>query len=124
MMLSCQSLHRSHQQIGLLASVGVTNVSVIRKPTVAILSTGDEVVEPSTQPLPFGKIRDSNRPMLISALASYGYNCTDLGIAPDDPAAVAELLARGFTHDVLITSGGVSMGGWFEIRYYTSYSVI
>ena len=85
-------------------------MSVIRRPTIAILSTGDEVVEPSTSPLPFGKIRDSNRPMLISALSAHGYDCTDLGIAPDDPPAVAELLAKGFTHDVLITSGGVSMG--------------
>ncbi|KAI5778667.1 hypothetical protein EDC01DRAFT_790756 [Geopyxis carbonaria] len=99
-------------EIGLLASVGLATVPVYARPRVAVLSTGDELV-PHTVPGPLrpGQIRDSNTPTLLAALASAGFPARSLGIAPDTPDALAATL-RGalYTHDVVITSGGVSMG--------------
>ncbi|XP_002975554.2 molybdopterin biosynthesis protein CNX1 isoform X1 [Selaginella moellendorffii] len=99
-------------EIGLLASVGTTKVKVFPRPTVAILSTGDELVDYSEKHLQRGQIRDSNRPMLISAVRNHQCTCIDLGIARDTEAAIeaklVETIARGV--DVLITTGGVSMG--------------
>eukprot|EP00054_Salpingoeca_dolichothecata_P013272 m.74010 g.74010 ORF g.74010 m.74010 type:complete len:645 (-) comp20393_c0_seq1:96-2030(-) len=97
-------------EIGLLASVDRTEVRVYRRVSVALMSTGDEVVEPG-QPLKFGQIRDSNRAMLRSALMLQ-HNCdvVDLGITGDDPDKLRTTLKEGLKHDILITSGGVSMG--------------
>ncbi|RME18974.1 MAG: molybdopterin molybdenumtransferase MoeA, partial [Candidatus Zixiibacteriota bacterium] len=69
-------------EIGLLATVGVTSVIVHPRPRVAVLSTGDEVVEPDQQPGP-GQIRDSNRTMLLTAVQAAGGEPVDLGIAGD-----------------------------------------
>eukprot|EP00899_Mesostigma_viride_P012740 jgi/Mesvir1/21467/Mv03923-RA.1 len=97
-------------EIGLLATVGATRVKVIRKPLVAVLSTGDELVEPSGVP-PAGKIRDSNRAMLLAAIASAGFPSLDLGIAGDKQGELDSKLERAVAEaDVLLTSGGVSMG--------------
>eukprot|EP01121_Diplochlamys_sp_Union-15-3_P022626 TRINITY_DN9702_c0_g1_i1.p1 TRINITY_DN9702_c0_g1~~TRINITY_DN9702_c0_g1_i1.p1 ORF type:complete len:422 (-),score=69.27 TRINITY_DN9702_c0_g1_i1:113-1378(-) len=99
-------------EIGLLATVGVTSVPVYSIPKVAILSTGDELVEPEQIPGP-GKIRDSNRSMLISLVNSLGLGIKvlDLGIARDTPGELEAKLNEGFDKaDVLISSGGVSMG--------------
>ena len=96
--------------IGLLASLGKTTARVTRQPRVSVLATGDELVEPG-QPVGPGQIRDSNRFALVAALAPLGVEIVFAGIAPDtDAAQRAFLTARLADSDVLITSGGVSMG--------------
>lgn len=74
-------------QVGILATVGVASVSVVRQPRLAVLSTGDEVVEPSTAALGPGQIRDCNRAMLLAAARHAGAGVTDLGIARDAEGA-------------------------------------
>jgi gephyrin len=99
-------------EVGLLASVGVAQVNVYRKPTVGVLSTGDEVV-PHTRPgeLKLGEIRDSNRPTILTAVKTAGFATVDLGIAADKPGSLAEILKDALQRvDVIITTGGVSMG--------------
>lgn len=97
-------------EIGLLATVGAREVSVHPRPRVAILSTGDELVEPG-QPLGPGQIRDSNRATLAAAVAAVGGVPLDLGIAPDQRDDLARRIGRGLGEaDILLTSGGVSMG--------------
>lgn len=99
-------------EIGLLASVGVTKVFVYQKPTVGVLSTGDEVVS-HLRPgeLKLGEVRDSNRPALLTAIKSAGYPAVDLQIAADKPGALESMLKDALSKvDVIITTGGVSMG--------------
>lgn len=97
-------------EIGLLATVGRTRAMVYRRPVVAVLATGDEVYEPDGQVFP-GGVRDSNRYALMAAVREAGCLALSLGIARDDAkvqrAAILEALDRA---DVLLTSGGVSMG--------------
>lgn len=104
--------HVGAAEIGILATVGATQVSVRRTPVVAVLSTGDEVEEPSVEQLTPGKIRDANRAMLLAAAAGTGAKAVDLGIAGDTAekveAALDAAIAAGA--DVLLTTGGVSMG--------------
>jgi gephyrin len=99
-------------EIGLLAAVGVGEVSVYRRPVVGVLSTGDEIVEhdrPGT--LRLGEVRDTNRPTLISAARDWGYEVVDLGIASDKPGSLEDVLREALRQaDVVITTGGVSMG--------------
>jgi gephyrin len=107
-------------EIGLLASTGTKTVKVFRKPRVGVLSTGDELVEHNDpRTLTGGQIRDSNRPSLLSCLNSWGFETVDLGIARDTPASELELALRDSLRgvgrasasvDVIITTGGVSMG--------------
>ncbi|XP_057441545.1 molybdopterin biosynthesis protein CNX1 isoform X2 [Lotus japonicus] len=99
-------------EIGLLATVGVTMVKVYPTPTVAVLSTGDELVEPTTGHLSRGQIRDSNRSMLLAALAQHQCKVLDLGIAKDDEEYQGGVLDKAFASgiNILLTSGGVSMG--------------
>lgn len=97
-------------EIGLVASMGVDPVPVARRPRVCVLSTGDELVEPN-QPLTPGHIRDSNRFSLVAALRQETVDITYAGKAPDDQATLeAFLRERMETDDIIITSGGVSMG--------------
>eukprot|EP00850_Spirogloea_muscicola_P010666 SM000063S20056 [mRNA] locus=s63:504577:509104:- [translate_table: standard] len=105
--------HISAAERGLLAAVGVAKVKVNCKPTVAVLSTGDELQDPAVnKPLGRGQIRDSNRAMLLAAAAQQGCRILDLGIASDTSDDLyrkfQEAVAEGA--DVLLTSGGVSMG--------------
>lgn len=97
-------------EIGLLATVGRTRVRVYRRPVVAVLATGDEVYEPDGPVFP-GGVRDSNRYALLAAAREAGCEVVSLGIARDDAgvqrAAILEAVTRA---DVLLTSGGVSMG--------------
>jgi gephyrin len=97
-------------EIGLLATVGVAQVQVVPRPRVAILSSGDELVEPDAQP-GLGQIRDSNRPMLAAAVTAAGGLPVDLGIVRDEAAALEAALRRGLAEaDILLSTGGVSMG--------------
>ncbi|KAL7271052.1 hypothetical protein RUND412_006216 [Rhizina undulata] len=99
-------------EIGILASVGKREVLVYRRPTVGVLSTGDEVV-PHTrrEVLKIGEIRDSNRPSLLTAVAAAGFEVQDLGIAKDAPGDLESTLREALEKvDVVITTGGVSMG--------------
>ena len=96
--------------VGLLATIGLTRVAAFRRPHVAVLATGDEVVEPAA-PRPAGAVRDSNRYALMAAAREAGCVAISLGIAPDDDAGQRAAILRGLEHaDVLLTSGGVSMG--------------
>ncbi|KAJ7550938.1 hypothetical protein O6H91_07G125800 [Diphasiastrum complanatum] len=99
-------------EIGLLATIGVVLVKVFRRPRVAIFSTGDELVEPTEGTLGRGQIRDSNRAMLIAAAAQNQCIVLDLGIARDKSAELESKLEKAMVEeaDVLISSGGVSMG--------------
>ncbi|CAN7999898.1 unnamed protein product [Ixodes hexagonus] len=97
-------------ELGLLATVGRTTVNVYCLPSVAVLSTGNELVIPGGEVQP-GKIRDSNKTTLLSLLSSNGFEAIDAGIALDNRADLAAKLRRAFdAADVLVSSGGVSMG--------------
>ncbi|OBS08710.1 molybdopterin molybdotransferase MoeA [Acidihalobacter prosperus] len=103
--------HRlSPADLGLLASLGCVEVEVLRRPRVAFLSTGDEL-RGLGQPLAEGEIRDSNRYALFGALARLGVDAYDLGTVADRPEALRATLARAADgHDVIISTGGVSVG--------------
>ncbi|SMR61181.1 unnamed protein product [Zymoseptoria tritici ST99CH_3D1] len=99
-------------EFGLLASVGTTEVSIYRKPIIGVLSTGDEIV-PHDRPgsLRLGEVRDTNRPTLLTAIKGTGFEGIDLGIASDQPGALETALRSALrSADILITTGGVSMG--------------
>lgn len=107
-------------EIALLASLGVSPVRVTRRPRVAILATGDELA-PIGQPLKPGQIHESNTPYLIAAVTRAGGAPTALGIAPDRAEALREKLAQarqGF--DLVITSGGVSVGDYDLVKQMLS----
>lgn len=96
--------------IGLVASLGLTQVKVMRRLRVAVFSTGDEVVSPG-EPLPPHCIYDSNRYALIAALQRLGMEAIDLGLIRDDPQSLQAALQAGARQaDAVITSGGVSAG--------------
>jgi len=98
------------QDIGLLASIGIANVSVYRPLTVAILSTGDELIEPGN-PLTQGKIFNSNRYLLKGFLQKLNINVLDLGVVEDTLAATkASLQKAAASADCIISTGGVSVG--------------
>ncbi|MFO8046011.1 MAG: molybdopterin-binding protein [Halomonas sp.] len=97
-------------QLGLLASLGRAKVAVYRRPRVAIFSTGDEVTAPG-QPLPLAGIYDANRYSLMALAVEHGAEVLDLGILPDTRDAIADALGRAAAEaDLVITSGGVSVG--------------
>jgi len=97
-------------EIGLLATLGITRISAYRQPRVAVLATGDEVVEPGSE-RPGGAVRDSNRYALMAAIREAGCIPISLGIARDDLDVQRQAILQGLDQaDVLITSGGVSMG--------------
>jgi molybdopterin molybdotransferase len=103
-------------RLGVLASLGVTEVVAYPRPRVGVLSTGDELVE-GPDPLKPGQIRDSNRPTLLAAVAAAGFEPVDLGRADDDEEAITAALARGVaTCDAVLSSGGVSMGDLDLVR--------
>jgi molybdopterin molybdotransferase len=104
------------QDIGLAAAAGHTALSVYQPIRVAVFSTGDEVCEPG-RPLAEGKIYDANRFTLMSAAARLGCEVDDLGILPDDEAVISDALAKAAgSHDLLLTSGGVSVGEEDHLR--------
>jgi len=96
-------------EIAIFASLAIAGVPVTRRPQVAILSTGDELLRPG-DPLEPGRIFDSNGPALAAAVLEAGGTPIILPIARDDPAALRQQLQQGLRADVLVTSAGVSTG--------------
>lgn len=100
----------SPSDVGALAAMGVSAVTVCRKLRVGVLSTGDELVECTQKPA-MGEIRDVNRPMLLAMMAALGAECVDLGICRDDYDALrARVAAAAQECDMLLLSGGTSVG--------------
>ena len=98
------------QDVALAAALGFTSVEVRRRIRVAVFSTGDEIVAPGGPRGP-AQLFDSNRFMLMAMLARIGCDITDLGILPDEREAIADRLSNAAsTHDLILTSGGVSTG--------------
>ena len=101
--------HIDHAAIAVAASVGKTQLQVYRRPRVAILSTGDEIVDISAGPQAH-QIRNSNSYSLAAQVAAAGGEALQLPIAPDDLSRLRELVGEGLKSDLLLLSGGVSMG--------------
>jgi len=102
-------------EIGVLASLGKAIVSVIRRPVVGILATGNEVIE-INQPLLPGKIYNSNSYSLAAQVLRYGGIPKLLGIAPDDVEQLSIAVRHGLDCDMLVTSGGVSLGDYDVVK--------
>jgi molybdopterin molybdotransferase len=102
--------------IAVLASLGIGEVEVRRRPRVAILSTGDELVPPGERLGP-GQVHDANSLALAAAVAEAGGDPVSMDRAPDDPAAIEGLVAQGIAMaEVLVASGGVSVGRHDHVR--------
>ena len=98
------------REVAMLAAVGLDRAPVWRKPRVAVLSTGDELVQPGHKLKPAG-VYDSNGPVIAAALRENGCDAAHLGAVPDDPALLTAAVRGAFaTHDALILSGGTSKG--------------
>lgn len=95
--------------LGALASVGCSSVEVFRKPTMAILTTGNELV-PVTENLSDGKIRNSNAYSLYALARETGCEPIDLGVAKDNQEELLKKIREGLKYDLLVTSGGISVG--------------
>jgi molybdopterin molybdotransferase len=104
------------QHVALIAGVGLAQVEVRRRIRVAVFSTGDEIVEPgAARPAP--ALYDANRYLLSAMLARLGADVTDLGILADDPDIIAKALrAAAVSHDLVLTTGGVSTGEADHVR--------
>jgi molybdopterin molybdotransferase len=106
----------SAPDVALAAAVGLTGLTVRRRVRVALFSTGDEIVEPG-KPRPAASLYDANRYLLAGMLEHLNADVTDLGILPDDPERLAQAIAAaGATHDLVLTSGGVSTGEADHVR--------
>ncbi len=103
--------------LGLAASLGIDRLDVVRRPRVAVFSTGDELRGPG-EPLAPGMVRDSNRYTLMALLSGLAVEVVDLGVARDDAGALEAMLARVDASDVdaVVTSGGVSVGDADRVR--------
>jgi molybdopterin molybdotransferase len=108
------------QDLGLLASQGQAEAPVYRPLRVALLSTGSELLEPGEGALAPGAIFNSNRPMLAALLAALGCEVLDLGNVIDDADATGRALERGQTADLIVSSGGVSVGEADHVRTQVS----
>ena len=104
------------QHVALAAALGLTALKVRRRVRVALFSTGDEIVEPGGE-LPRAALYDSNRYLLAGLIARLGADVTDLGILSDDPRELARAIgAAAQSHDLVLTSGGVSTGEADHVR--------
>jgi molybdopterin molybdotransferase len=102
--------------VGVLASIGLFDVPVYRRPRVGVLSTGDELVDDG-RPLQPGQIRDSNRHTLLALVRSAGCEPVDLGVAPDNEGVITQTFERSLAQcDALLTSGGVSVGDFDYVK--------
>lgn len=95
--------------LGVLAALGVARVPVARAPRIALIATGDELVDLETTPGP-GQLVDSSMYALEALVREAGGRAERLGIARDDPAAIGRMIAAALDHDAVITTGGVSVG--------------
>jgi molybdopterin molybdotransferase len=102
-------------EIGMAASLGLSTIAVHRRPRVAIVSTGSELVDVG-RPLGPGKIYNSNGYSLRALCQQLGIEPDVLGIAADDREATTQLIAKGLEYDVLLTSGGVSVGAFDFVK--------
>lgn len=102
-------------EVGVLASLGLEQVRVIRRPTVAILATGNELLSPG-QDIDEGKIYDSNSYSLYTSVLKYGGIPRLLGIAKDNLQDMNKMLDRGLDADLLLTSAGVSKGDYDMVK--------
>lgn len=102
--------------IGILASLGLPNIKVTRRPKVAILATGDEVVDVD-KPLTPGKLRSSNTYTLYSQVLRSGGIPKNLGIARDKPEELEAKIRKGLDCDLILTSGGVSVGDYDLVKF-------
>jgi molybdopterin molybdotransferase len=101
---------------GVLASVNARRVRVVRRPRVAVLSTGDELINDGSTLQP-GQIRESNKTMLLPLVTEAGCDAIDLGVVRDDEAALEVVLrAAAANYDAIVTSGGVSMGEYDVVK--------
>ena len=105
----------SASAIAVLAAMGIGDVTVIRRPRVAVVSTGDELLEPG-QPAAPGKIYDSNSYTIVSAVRSAGGRPLGFGIAGDDLKSLEDKLEQAADVDMLITTAGVSKGDYDMVK--------
>jgi molybdopterin molybdotransferase len=103
------------QDLGMLAMLGIADVPVVRKPRVALLSSGDELT-PIGQPLSAGKIYDVNSYTLGAMLEANGCEIIPLGVAADTPESIKAALAKAQDADLIVSSAGVSMGSFDFIK--------
>lgn len=101
--------------IGVLATLNHTEIAVHRRPRVGVLATGDELVDPG-EPLGAGQIRNSNAPMIVAMVRRCGGEPVSLGIARDNEADLRERLSRVDDLDLLLTTGGVSVGDYDLVK--------
>jgi len=102
--------------VGVLASINVSQVSAVPRLRVAVLSTGDELVDDGS-PLALGQIRESNRTMLMGLVTQAGCEAVDYGIVRDNEQALEETLRAAASEcDAIVTSGGVSMGAYDVVK--------
>lgn len=98
------------QDLGSLTGIGISSVAVFKKPRVALISTGDEIVEPDVEPAP-GQVRNINQYSLLALLEECGAEVRDLGVVRDDKTALAKALEDGLCWgDLVLLSGGSSVG--------------
>jgi putative molybdopterin biosynthesis protein len=97
------------RELGVLAAVGLDRVTVYRRPRVAVISTGDEIVSPG-QPCPPGRVYDSNLAILCAAVTELGGEPVPLGVVADNEARLEAALAEALACDVVVLSGGTSKG--------------
>jgi molybdopterin molybdotransferase len=102
-------------EIGILATLGWATVPVVRQPRVAILGTGDEVIDVN-EPLRPGKIRNSNSYLLEAAVGKAGAQAHRLGVARDTVESLREKFTEAITYDLILTSGGVSVGDFDLVK--------
>ncbi|MDT8899814.1 gephyrin-like molybdotransferase Glp [Anaeroselena agilis] len=111
-LIAAPGTHVSPAMVGLIAALGFAEVSVYNKVKVAVISTGDELVDCS-QPLQPGKIYNSNLPSLVAACLKLGAKITALGNVPDELDSIADIISLGLADaDIVITTGGVSAGDY------------
>lgn len=104
------------QDLGLIASLGISMIDVMRPLKVAMISTGEELVEPGESVGP-GQIYNSNRYTLGALLDGWGFDVMDFGIVADDPQALSDVMTQASQEaDVIITTGGVSVGEEDHVR--------
>lgn len=113
------ALSRGHvvgaAEVGVLASVGGKEVSVHRRPRVAVLATGDELVDIASKPGP-GQIRNANTYSLLALCKQGGFSAESLGVADDTKEELQSAIARGLDYEVLLVSGGVSVGDYDFVK--------